>query len=112
MPPTCAWDTTAVADGTYDLRVVAVDAAGNTRTSATRSARILDNSGPAVAVTAPGMFRGTVTVNATASDPRGVASVAIQRSPGRRLHLDDHLQRHGLALLVQLELGRARGRRL
>ena len=78
---TCAWDTTAVADGTYDLRVVAVDAAGNTRTSATRSARILDNSGPAVAVTAPGMFRGTVTVNATANDPRGVASVVIQRSP-------------------------------
>ena len=36
---TCAWDTTAAADGSYDVRVVAIDAAGNTRISATTTAR-------------------------------------------------------------------------
>ena len=78
---TCSWDTTAAADGSYDVRVVAVDRAGNTRNSTSTTARIVDNTGPATTVTSPGMFRGTVTVNATATDPRGVAGVAIQLSP-------------------------------
>jgi hypothetical protein len=77
----CPWDTTVFADGSYDVRVVAVDRAGNTRNSTTTTARIVDNTGPATTVTSPGTFRGTVTVNGTATDPRGVAGVVIQWSP-------------------------------
>jgi Bacterial Ig domain len=80
-PYSCAWDTTAIADGTYDVRAVSVDATGNSTSSTAGTGRIVDNTGPAVAVTAPGMFRDTTTVNATATDPRGVAGVAIQYSP-------------------------------
>jgi chitinase len=79
-PFSCAWNTTAVADGAYDVRSVAIDAAGNARTSTTGSARVVDNSGPAVTLAGPGMFRGTATVNATATDATGIASVAIQYS--------------------------------
>jgi chitinase len=80
-PYSCSWDTTAVADGTYDVRSVAVDNAGNSTSSAAVTGRIVDNTGPTVAVTSPGMFRGTTTVGATATDPRGVAGLAIQWSP-------------------------------
>jgi chitinase len=45
-PYTCSWASTAVADGSYEFRAVATDAAGNTRNSATRSARVIDNTGP------------------------------------------------------------------
>ena len=67
-PFSCSWDTAAVADGTYDLRSVAIDAAGNTRNSATVTSRVVDNTGPALTVSSPGMFRGTTTINATATD--------------------------------------------
>lgn len=43
-PYTCGWDTTAVADGSYDLRAVLLDKAGRTTTSAVVTARIVDNS--------------------------------------------------------------------
>ncbi len=80
-PFSCSWDTTTVADGSYDVRSVAIDAAGNTRNSATITARIVDNTGPAVAVTSPGMFRTSTTISATATDATAVQSVAIQYSP-------------------------------
>ena len=82
-PFSCAWDTTTVADGSYDVRSVAIDNAGNVRNSATITARVVDNSGPAVTVTSPGMFRGTTTINATATDATGVAAagVTIEYSP-------------------------------
>jgi hypothetical protein len=80
-PYSCSWDTTAVADGTYNVRSVAVDNAGNSTSSAAVTGRIVDNTGPTVAVTSPGMFRGTTTVGATATDPRGVAGLVIQWSP-------------------------------
>ena len=79
-PFSCSWDTATVPDGSYDLRAVAVDAAGNTRTSTTVAARVTDNTGPVVSVTSPGMFRTSTTVTATATDATGVASVAIQYS--------------------------------
>jgi chitinase len=79
-PFSCSWATTTVADGSYDLRAVAIDAAGNLRTSTPVTGRAIDNTGPAVSVTAPGTFRGTTTVNAAATDATGVASVAIQYS--------------------------------
>ncbi len=76
-PFSCSWDTTTVADGSYDVRSVAIDAAGNVRNSATITARAVDNSGPALTVTSPGMFRGTTTINATATDATGVAAAGV-----------------------------------
>ena len=43
---TCNWNTTAVANGSYDLRSVAVDGAGNERASTAVTARIVDNTSP------------------------------------------------------------------
>ena len=81
-PYTCAWNTAAVADGLYDLRAVATDVAGNTRTSATVANRRVDDSGPTVVLNDPGAVRGSATLTATATDPAGVASVTIQRKSG------------------------------
>jgi hypothetical protein len=81
-PYSCAWKTTAVADGNYDLRAVATDAAGNTTTSTTIATRKVDNTVSSVSVTDPGPFlRGTVTIAADANSTAGVASVRIQRAP-------------------------------
>ena len=79
-PFSCAWDSTTVADGNYDVRAVAIDAAGNLRNSTAVTARVIDNTGPTVSVTSPGSFRGTTTVAATATDTVGMTSVAIQYS--------------------------------
>jgi hypothetical protein len=82
-PFSCLLITTAGAtpDGTYDLRAVAVDGAGNTTTSATVT-RQIDNSQPSVSLVDPGAYlRGTVTVQANAFAGSGVTSVAIQRAP-------------------------------
>ena len=79
----CAWDTTDVADGLYDLRAIATDATGNALTSATVTSRRVDNTAPTVALTAPsGTLSGTgVSLTATASDAgSGVTSVAFERS--------------------------------
>ncbi|MBT2551551.1 signal peptidase I [Arthrobacter sp. ISL-5] len=43
-PFTCGWDTTTVSDGLYDLRAVLTDGTGAQTTSATVSARRVDNS--------------------------------------------------------------------
>jgi Bacterial Ig domain len=77
-PFSCAWDTTALTDGSYDVRSVAIDAAGNVRNSTAVTARVVDNTRPVVSVTAPGPFRTSTTVNATATDNVAVQSVAIQ----------------------------------
>src|SRR5207249_458775 len=61
-----SWDTTAVADGSYDLRVVTTDGAGNTTTSAARTV-LVDNTAPTGAITAPAAnaaVRGDITVDA------------------------------------------------
>jgi hypothetical protein len=81
-PWSCAFTTTAVADGLYDLRAVAVDAAGNARTSSTTSNRRVDNTISSVSLNDPvSPLRATVTLTANASSTGGVASVRIQRSP-------------------------------
>ena len=79
-PYQCSWDTTGVADGRYDLRAVATDAAGYTRT-ATVASRTVDNQPPAVTLNNPGLYAGgTVTLSATASDPgSGVLNVKFQQ---------------------------------
>lgn len=43
-PYTCSWNTTAVPDGLYDLRATLTDSAGRTTTSATLTARRVDNT--------------------------------------------------------------------
>jgi hypothetical protein len=82
-PFTCAFDTTAVADGRYDFRATAVDAVANSGTSVVVAGRLVDNTGPVVELTGPGSnVRGTLTLAATADDATGsgVASVRIERS--------------------------------
>jgi hypothetical protein len=77
-----AWDTTSAADGLYDLRVVVVDRAGNSTTSALVTGRRVDNTPPSATLADPGAYlRGTVTLSATTSDAgSGTASVTYQRS--------------------------------
>jgi len=43
-PYSCGWDTTTVADGSYDLRAILLDARGQTTTSAVVAGRRVDNS--------------------------------------------------------------------
>jgi hypothetical protein len=78
----CSWDTTGAADGVYELRALATDMAGNQLAATTQTNKRVDNVVPAVALTNPGSpLTGTVTLNATASDGGGVASVVFERSP-------------------------------
>ena len=77
-PYSCSWNTAAVADGLYDLRAVALDASGYSRTDSVGSRRV-DNTAPAASVTAATPLTGTATVSATASDAgSGVISVAFE----------------------------------
>jgi len=72
-----SWDTTAVGDGRYDVRVVATDPAGNTST-ATAEDVLVDNTAPLVAIDSPaGPY-----VNATAADPFGLAATATDAGSG------------------------------
>ena len=45
-PYACSWATAAVADGTYELRALVTDVAGNTTTSAALTNRRVDNTAP------------------------------------------------------------------
>ena len=78
-----AFDTTAVTDGLYDLRVTVTDNAGNQTTSATVANRRVDNTAPAASMDDPGAnLRGTVTLSSTASDAgSGIATRTYQHSP-------------------------------
>ena len=85
-PYSIAWDTTAVADGLYDLRVVTTDVAGNSFTSALATNVRVDNTNPTGSLTAPASaanVRGNaVTVSSNSADGgSGVASADFQRSP-------------------------------
>ncbi|MDX6439924.1 MAG: large repetitive protein, partial [Gaiellaceae bacterium] len=79
-----SWDTTAQADGQYDVRVVTTDNAGNTFTSAAITVRV-DNTLPTGTITAPANGadrRGTVALTSNSADGgSGVATVQFQRSP-------------------------------
>ncbi|HZB41224.1 MAG TPA: Ig-like domain-containing protein, partial [Ilumatobacter sp.] len=80
-----AFDTTSVADGQYDLRVVTTDGAGNAFTSSPITLRV-DNTLPTGSVTAPanGTEVGVAPVNLTSNSAdagSGVATVAFERSP-------------------------------
>ncbi|MEO8290796.1 MAG: Ig-like domain-containing protein [Gaiellaceae bacterium] len=80
-PYSCSFDTTSVGDGLYDFRAVGTDNAGNTANSTVANRRV-DNVAPSVSITDPGAnLRGTIAVDATASDGGGILNVKIQRSP-------------------------------
>jgi hypothetical protein len=77
----CTWATTGAADGLYDLRALASDAAANTTGSTVVSSVRVDNVVPTVALADPGTpMTGTVTLTATAADAGGIASVVFERS--------------------------------
>jgi chitinase len=82
-PYTCSADTAALANGTYDLRSVAV-AGSTTYTSAVVGNVLVDNLGPTVTMTDPGTpLKGTKTFAATADDAHsGVAKVVVQYATG------------------------------
>ena len=84
-PYAATLDTTALADGLYDLRVFTTDAAGNAEsTPATIQVRV-DNTLPTGSVTAPASganLRGTVALTSNSADGgSGVDTVVFQRSP-------------------------------
>src|SRR5207248_1680575 len=68
-------------DGSYDLRVVTTDAAGNVTTSPSRTV-LVDNTAPTGTITAPAAgaaLRGAVVVSSDpADDGSGVASAQLQ----------------------------------
>jgi hypothetical protein len=81
-PWDATFDTTAVADGNYELRAIAVDAGGNSGTSSVVGTRV-DNTSPSGLLTAPGggstVGSSAVPLEATGSDGgSGVASVTWQ----------------------------------
>ena len=84
-PYTGTLDTTALAEGLYDLRVFTTDAAGNAEAApATIQVRV-DNTLPTGAATAPAAganVRGTIALTSSSADAgSGVATVQFQRSP-------------------------------
>ena len=82
-PYTCDLATGALPDDTYLFRATATDAAGHQTTTATQS-RTLANAPATIAISNPASgatLTGTVPVTATASSPRGIASVTIQVRP-------------------------------
>src|SRR5581483_11810236 len=61
-PYAVSWNTTALTDGPYDLRVVTTDAAGNQTTSAIRTV-LVDNTAPTATMASPDAhLRGTVAL--------------------------------------------------
>jgi hypothetical protein len=82
-PYTCVFDTTTVADGLRDVRALATDTAGYSRTASITSRRV-DNIAPATSLTDPGaVLTGTKTLSATAADAgSGLASIKLQYRPG------------------------------
>jgi hypothetical protein len=78
-------DTTGLADGLYDLRVLVTDGATNSAPSPPVTSVRVDNTGPSSSLSAPvgsAKVRGTILADATASDlGSGVTSVAFQSAP-------------------------------
>jgi Bacterial Ig domain/Calcineurin-like phosphoesterase len=90
------WDTTTASNGQHRLTAVAVDAAGNTTTSAAVTVTVLnvappDTTNPTVSVTAPtegDNVRGTVGLAASANDNVGVEGVQF-KVDGQDVGLED-----------------------
>ncbi|MBE0009767.1 MULTISPECIES: Ig-like domain-containing protein [unclassified Arthrobacter] len=81
-PFSCRYDTTKIADGTYSVRAIATDNAGNARTSATIANRVINNVVASVSLEDPAaVISGSVPLTANAASSAGVASVRIQVAP-------------------------------
>jgi hypothetical protein len=84
-PYATTWDTTASADGLYDLRVITTDNLGTSFTSATIANVRIDNTAPSGSLTAPAAaaaIKGTFTLTSDSADAgSGVANALFQRSP-------------------------------
>lgn len=79
-PFTCSFDSTGVANGTYELRATAADAAGNQATGALVT-RTVDNPVSSVSISSPvqgSTVTGTATLTAAATSNRGVTSVRFE----------------------------------
>ena len=78
----CAWDTSGLANGAYDLRASATDALGNAATPIVLASRQVDNTPPAPAVAAqpPPDSSGVVTmrIDVTDSGGSGIQQVVFQ----------------------------------
>ena len=70
-----SWDTTAQADGDYDLRAITTDAAGNSVTSALITVTV-DNTDPTLTVSAPN------PVNLSTPDPASITATAADTGTG------------------------------
>ena len=108
-PISCAWNTTSLADGLYDLRTVATDQAGNQTISAPVFNRRVDNTAPTVTITDPGTpLKGTITLASTTGDGNGsgVSSVRYEYKLGAG-RVDDRLHQRGDAVLVHAQHGPA-----
>ena len=79
----CTWDTLAIPDAVYDVRALATDSAGYTKTSVA-TGRTVDNYTLSVTLTDPGAMSGNESLTATAANPTGaLAELTIQhRAPG------------------------------
>lgn len=80
-PYSCPFATSGVTDGLYDVRLLAVDGAGNATASVSTNRRV-DNNAPTTTLGDPGAYiRGTVTLTASVADGTGsgVTSVAFER---------------------------------
>ncbi|MDQ2969246.1 MAG: Ig-like domain-containing protein, partial [Actinomycetota bacterium] len=79
-PFSASWDATTVSSGSYDVRPLITDRAGNTFTGAMRTITV-DVSAPTVVLTNPGStISGSVTLNATVSGS-GATQVAFAATP-------------------------------
>ena len=84
FPYSRSWDTTTVADGQHQLKAVARDAAGNTKTSTTVTVTVAnhppDTTAPTVSLASfsGDPLSGTVNVAASASDNVGVVGVQFK----------------------------------
>ena len=81
-PYSCSWDTSTVTDGLRDVRAVATDSAGYSKTDTITNRRV-DNTAPSATTTDPGTpLTGTISVSGSAVDSgSGVASSTLQYRP-------------------------------
>jgi hypothetical protein len=79
---TTALDTVMLANGRYDVRVLAEDSFQNNYVGGQISI-VVDNTAPGVSLQSPGTpISGVVTLNASATDPvSGIASVTFEEAP-------------------------------
>jgi hypothetical protein len=83
-PYSVSWNTASVANGSYQVKAIAIDIAGNTNTSSVATVTVnnstADTIAPTVSLVAPvagSILAGTTTISASASDNVGVSRVNI-----------------------------------